>query len=116
MNVEPELSTAWTRRRAIKNYEKFQNSVLSAELDGETSIETIAKTSLGVEGWALHDFGDNILFHGYGDSDDLRDNAHDRMIETEENRHKTKSMECGCGSPCPPGQTHPHDGSWSSKS
>ena len=48
--------TRWTQLKAIRNYEKFHN------FDGiihvkETVIETVENTSLGVEGWALVDFG-----------------------------------------------------------
>ncbi len=39
------------------NYEKYMNSEYGSNLDWATSIETVAATSLGVEGWALHDVG-----------------------------------------------------------
>ena len=39
------------------NYEKFTNSEYGLNLDWATNIETVAATSLGVDGWALHDVG-----------------------------------------------------------
>ena len=39
------------------NYEKYMNSEYGSNLDWATGIETVAATSLGVEGWALHDVG-----------------------------------------------------------
>jgi hypothetical protein len=51
------LHSAWAKRRAIMNYEKFMNSEYGSNLDWATNIETVAATSLGVEGWALHDVG-----------------------------------------------------------
>ena len=39
------------------NYEKYMNSVHGANFNWATNIETVAATSLGVEGWALHDVG-----------------------------------------------------------
>ena len=58
--VDPstELSAAWARHRAIRNFEKFQKESFGKELDMQTDINVIASTSLGIEGWALYDVGD----------------------------------------------------------
>ena len=57
-NNDPELATAWTKRQAIMNYESFQRKALGNETDMTTTIEVIEKSSLGIEGWALHNFGE----------------------------------------------------------
>ena len=51
--------TAWTSLKAIQKYERFANEKNGTSLDGHTKIETIEKTSLGVEGWALSEFGNS---------------------------------------------------------
>ena len=55
--ADPELSTAWAKHRAVLNYEKFLNKSYGEHLKHDVSIEKIASTSLGIQGWALADFG-----------------------------------------------------------
>ena len=56
------MATAWTRRRAIGNYEKRRNGVFGTQLDNHTTIETVARSSLGINGWALNEFGDEVRY------------------------------------------------------
>ena len=51
------LHSTWVKRKAIQNYENFMNSEYDANLNWATSIDTVAATSLGIEGWALFDVG-----------------------------------------------------------
>ena len=58
VNWNPDLATAWTKHKAISNYENFHN--INVELKSDhiiTPIETIANSALGIDGWALHDVG-----------------------------------------------------------
>ena len=41
------------------NYEKFIMETYGSDVEHDMSIETIANTSLGIQGWALSDFGIN---------------------------------------------------------
>ena len=56
-NRNPELATAWTKHKAITNYENFYNIGVDVGRDYITSIETVANSSLGIDGWALFDVG-----------------------------------------------------------
>ena len=58
MPADNELSTAWARHKAIMNYEKFHNETFGENLEG-TPISVISNSSLGIEGWALNDFGED---------------------------------------------------------
>ena len=51
------LHTTWAKRKAIANYEKFMNFQYDLNLGWATHIDTVAATSLGIEGWALYDVG-----------------------------------------------------------
>ena len=57
-SAEPELSSAWTRHRVIRNFERYHNDNSGKNLDNVTTIDEISMTSLGVEGWALFDVGE----------------------------------------------------------
>lgn len=58
MNRDPNMATAWTKHRAIVNYENFHNINVDLKSDHIiTPIETIANSSLGISGWALRDVG-----------------------------------------------------------
>ena len=46
--AEPDLSTAWTRHRAIRNFERYHNDNFGKNLDNVTTIDEISMTSLGV--------------------------------------------------------------------
>ena len=46
-------------KKAVLSCEKFMKSGFQIDIEN-TVIEIIEKTSLGVEGWALYDFGDKI--------------------------------------------------------
>ena len=59
---DPEMATAWTRRRAIRNYAKWHNTSYGTHLDNPTPIDVVARSSLGINGWALHDFGDEVTY------------------------------------------------------
>ena len=59
---DPEMATAWTKRRAIRNYEKWHNDTHGTHLDYDTPIEVVARTSLGINGWALHEFGNQVTY------------------------------------------------------
>ena len=56
-NRGPESATAWTTREAFAKYKKFHNQTFDTDLSHDTPIEIVAKTSLAIDGWALHDFG-----------------------------------------------------------
>ena len=45
----------WTKHKAISNYENFYNIGVDMGTDHITSIETVANSSLGIDGWALFD-------------------------------------------------------------
>ena len=47
--------SSWAKLKAIRNYEKFVRESLQIDIEN-TVIDTVEKTSLGVEGWALYDF------------------------------------------------------------
>ena len=48
--------SSWAKLKAIQNYEKFIRESLQIDIEN-TVIDTVERTSLGVEGWALYDFG-----------------------------------------------------------
>ena len=48
--------SSWAKLKAIQNYEKFVKDTFQIDIEN-TVIDTVEKTSLGVEGWALYDFG-----------------------------------------------------------
>ena len=48
---------------AIANYEKWHNMSFGTDWDKQTCIDTITKTSLGIEGWALFNFGNEVDIH-----------------------------------------------------
>ena len=54
---EPELSSAWTRHRAIRNFERYHNDNFGKNLDNSMTIDEILMASLGIEGWALFGVG-----------------------------------------------------------
>ena len=56
-NRNPDLAAAWTKHRAITNYENFYSIGVDMGRDHITSIETVANLSLGIDGWALFDVG-----------------------------------------------------------
>ena len=56
-NRDIELATRWTRHKAITNYENFHNIGADMGRNYVTPIEVVAKSSLGIEGWALFDVG-----------------------------------------------------------
>ena len=56
-NRDPELATAWTKHKAITNYENFYNTGVDMGRGYITSIATVANSSLGIDGWALFDVG-----------------------------------------------------------
>ena len=55
--------SSWAKLKAIQNYEKITRESLQLDI-GNTVIDTVEKTSLGVEGWALYDFGKPGRRHG----------------------------------------------------
>ena len=55
--AEHGKNTHWTMLKATQNYENFHNAKNGTELWGETDIKVIEDSSLGVQGWALHDVG-----------------------------------------------------------
>ena len=55
--AEHGKNTHWTVLKATQNYENFYNAKNGTELWGETDIKVIEDSSLGVQGWALHDVG-----------------------------------------------------------
>ena len=48
--------SSWAKLKAIQNYEKFIRESLQIDIEN-TVIDTVERTSLGVEGCALYDFG-----------------------------------------------------------
>ena len=46
-NRDPELATAWTKRKAIANYEKFRDQTFDTDLYHDTLIEIVAKPASG---------------------------------------------------------------------
>ena len=58
--AEPDQSTASTRHRAIRNFERYHNDNFGKNLGNVTTIDEISMTSLGVEGWALLDVGETV--------------------------------------------------------
>ena len=50
---------------AIQKYETFHNDIEGINFDGDTDLQTIAETSLGIEGWALSNFGTENLMHAF---------------------------------------------------
>ena len=51
-----------------QQFAKEANSgIEGTHLDGDTDLQTIAETSPGIEGWALHDFGteNTMNLHGH---------------------------------------------------
>ena len=56
-NRDPELATAWTKLKAIQNYENFHNKTFDIDSYHNTPIEIIAATSLGIDGWSLQGLG-----------------------------------------------------------
>ena len=48
--------SSWAKLKAIQNYKKFVKDTFQIDIEN-TVIDTAETTSLGVEGWALHDFG-----------------------------------------------------------
>ena len=58
VNRNPDMATAWTKHRAIVNYENFHSIDVDLKSDHIiTLIETISNSALGIDGWALHDVG-----------------------------------------------------------
>ena len=57
VNRDPELATAWTKHKAITNYENFHNINVDMNWGHSTPIDLIANSALGIESWALHDVG-----------------------------------------------------------
>ena len=56
VNRNPDMATVWTNHRAIVNCEIFHGINVDLKSDHIiTPIETIANSSLGTDGWALHD-------------------------------------------------------------
>ena len=64
--TEPELfpalpgfgePTSWTCLRAVRNYEDHMYKTFGVEISN-TDIEVIRGSSLGIEGWALFNFGE----------------------------------------------------------
>ena len=56
-NRDPELATAWTKHKAITNYENHHNINVDMSRNYVTPIEVVANSSLGIDGWALCDVG-----------------------------------------------------------
>ena len=54
---DPELATAWTKLKAIQNYENFHNKTFDIDSYHDIPIEIIAATSLGIDGWLLQGLG-----------------------------------------------------------
>ena len=50
-SAEPELSSAWTRHRAIRNFERYHNDNFGKNLDNVTTIDEISMKPLGVSTW-----------------------------------------------------------------
>ena len=48
---------AWTKLKAVENHENFHNKTFDTDSHHDTPIEVTAKTGLGINGWALHEFG-----------------------------------------------------------
>ena len=58
VNRNPDMATAWTKHRAIVNYESFHSINVDLKSDHIiTPIETITNSALGIDGSALHDVG-----------------------------------------------------------
>ena len=51
------LSSAWARRQAAINYEHWHNETFGTHLDTETTVDKLVNCSLGIDGWALMNFG-----------------------------------------------------------
>ena len=58
MNRDTNMATAWTKHKAIVNYENFHgiNVDLKSNLI-DTDVHKIANTALGIDCWALYDVG-----------------------------------------------------------
>ena len=66
-----EGPSAWATLRATQNYENFMLQTYGTDVTG-IDIEVIKNTSLGVEGWALYDVGEDLG----GGVADIVDNEH----------------------------------------
>ena len=89
VHATPEMSTAWTKHRAVYNYEKFMTEAHGPDIKHDISIETIANTSLGIQGWALSDFGNSeesyverTTYTLYSHDPSAGDHAQDNADET----------------------------------